>query len=39
MKRIRIRTIPDIDFHEDDSIARAAQVLQLIDEIKKEESA
>jgi ribosome-binding factor A len=38
MKRIRIRTIPDILFQEDNSIARGAQVLELIEEIKHEES-
>lgn len=37
MKRIRIRTIPDVVFQEDDSIAKGAQVLELIDEIQKED--
>ncbi len=37
MKRIRIRTIPDIDFREDDSIARGAEVLELIEKIENEE--
>ncbi len=37
MKRIRIRTIPYIDFKEDDSIAKGAQVLDLIQKIENEE--
>jgi ribosome-binding factor A len=38
MKRIRIRTIPDIIFQEDNSIAKGAMVLELIEEIKQEDS-
>ena len=38
MKRIRIRTIPDVLFQEDNSIAKGAQVLELINEIQKEDS-
>ncbi len=37
MKRIRIRTIPDIDFRQDDSIEQGAEVLELIERIEKEE--
>jgi ribosome-binding factor A len=37
MKRIRLRTIPDIIFQEDSSIARGAEVLELINEIEQEE--
>lgn len=38
MKRIRIRTIPEIDFKQDDSIERGARVLELIEKIEQEES-
>lgn len=37
MKRIRIRTIPEIDFREDDSIARAAKIIEKLNYIQQEE--
>jgi ribosome-binding factor A len=39
MKRIRIRTIPDIVFLEDRSIAKGAEILELINKIENEESS
>ncbi len=36
-KRLALKTIPEIEFKRDDSIAKAARVLELMDRIESEE--
>jgi len=37
-KRLRLRRIPELSFHWDDSIERGAHILQLIDEVSSSET-
>lgn len=38
IKRLRIRRVPELTFHWDDSIERGARVLELLDKVKSSDS-